>query len=63
VGEGNALKVELLDAAGRVLQTSERSPGGREVQVRAADLPAGIYSLRFSGYGNGTRIKVAVPNQ
>ena len=63
VGEGNALKVELLDASGRVLNTSERPAGGRELQVRAADLPAGVYSLRFSGYGNGTKVKVAVPSR
>jgi len=63
VGEGNALKVELLDASGHVLNTSERSGGGRELQVRAAHVPAGVYSLRFSGYGNGTRIRVAAPSR
>jgi hypothetical protein len=29
--------------------------------MRAADLPGGIYALRFSGYGNGTQIRVEAP--
>jgi hypothetical protein len=59
--QGNGLTVELMDSNGRVVQSASRSPGSPQLQVGAADLPAGIYSLRFSGYGNGTKIRVDAP--
>jgi Zn-dependent metalloprotease len=59
--QGNGRTVELMDSNGRVVQSASRSPGSPQLQVGAADLPAGIYSLRFSGYGNGTKIRVDAP--
>jgi Zn-dependent metalloprotease len=61
VSAGNALQVELLDSSGRVLQHSTWTQGTAGPSVRAAGLAEGVYSLRFTGYGNGTQIRVQAP--
>lgn len=58
VRRGNGLLVELVDSNGRVVRQSSWAPGTPGTSVRAAGLPAGIYALRFSGFGNGTEVQV-----
>lgn len=60
VTEGNTLSAELTDATGRVLD-QVRWAGGAAPSLRADQLPAGIYGLRFTAYGNGTRVQVQAP--
>lgn len=63
VTRGNALEVELVDSNGRMVQRSTWRAGGEEgPAVKATGLPEGIYSLRFSGYGNGTQIQLQAPD-
>jgi hypothetical protein len=62
VARGNTLQVELLDSSGRVVEHEAwRVSDATGPSMRAADLPGGIYALRFSGYGNGTQIRVEAP--
>jgi Zn-dependent metalloprotease len=62
VARGNALQAELVDSNGRVVQRSEWKAGSASgPSIRASGLVEGIYSLRFSGYGNGTQIRVRAP--
>jgi len=37
--------------------------GGTDLVVNAPGAPSGVYSLRFSGFGNGTEILVRTPRQ
>jgi Zn-dependent metalloprotease len=61
IHDGNALKVELVDESGRVLSEATRQGEAAVVHLRAAAAPEGVYSLRFSGYGNGTEIEIRTP--
>jgi hypothetical protein len=62
VARGNTLQVELLDSSGRVVEHEAwRASDATGPSMRAADLAGGIYALRFSGYGNGTQIRVEAP--
>lgn len=60
VADGRALQVDLVDADGRVVQQAQWSAGAAAPVLRA-ELPEGIYALRFSGYGNGTKVQVGAP--
>ncbi|UVJ41802.1 hypothetical protein NVV94_13865 [Pseudomonas sp. LS1212] len=63
VTRGNALQVELVDSNGRMVQRSTWSAGSEAgPAVKVTGLPEGIYSLRFSGYGNGTQIQLQAPD-
>ena len=62
VSRGNVLQVELVDSRGRMVQRTAWTSGSETgPAVKVTGLPEGIYSLRFSGYGNGTQIKVQAP--
>jgi hypothetical protein len=64
VMQGNALQVELLDSSGNVVQRTQWQHGsGAQPTLQATNLAAGIYALRFSGFGNGTQVRVAVPGE
>jgi hypothetical protein len=60
--QGNNLHVELVNQAGQTVATAERD-GSSDLLLTAPQAPAGIYSLRFSGFGNGTEILVRTPQQ
>jgi Zn-dependent metalloprotease len=59
VQQGRVLKVDLVEPGGRTLRSLNWSGG--ESPVLRAELPAGVYGLRFSGYGNGTAVRVQAP--
>lgn len=60
--QGNGLHVDLVNAKGQVVTTSEsRSTGG--VQLHLPNAARGVYSLRFSGFGNGTEVVVRTSHQ
>lgn len=59
VERGSTLRVDLVVPGGRTLQTLDWSGG--QAPVLRAELPAGIYGLRFGGYGNGTAVRIQAP--
>lgn len=59
---GNNLHVDLVDEKGQVVAASETSSAG-DVQLHAPNAARGVYSLRFSGYGNGTELVVRTSHQ
>lgn len=61
--EGNALRAELVDEFGRLLAVAEKTNAGNGLLLRAPELLEGIYSIRFSGYGNGTQVEVFTPQR
>jgi bacillolysin len=60
--QGNNLHVELVNQAGETVATADR-PVGNDLVVNASGAPVGVYSLRFTGFGNGTEILVRTPRQ
>ena len=62
VKDGNGLKVTLVDGSGREIQSATRAGDSNQLTV-GGTVPAGVYSLRFSGYGNGTQLEVRTPVQ
>ena len=60
--QGNNLHVELVNQAGQIVAIADRT-GGTDLVVNAPGAPSGVYSLRFSGFGNGTEILVRTPRQ
>jgi Zn-dependent metalloprotease len=60
VVSGNRLSVELVNENGEVV-ASNQSQGAGTLAVKAPRLQKGIYSLRFSGFGNGTKLQVQAP--
>jgi hypothetical protein len=58
--QGNNLHAELVDEAGQTVATVARQ-GANDMVLKAAQLRPGTYSLRFTGYGNGTEILVRTP--
>jgi len=60
--QGNNLHVELVNQAGETIAASDRA-GQNDLVVSPSRAPAGVYSLRFSGFGNGTEILVRTPRQ
>jgi Zn-dependent metalloprotease len=61
IREGNALRVELMDDSGKVVAAAVREGNAATLRLRSAAAKEGVYSLRFSGYGNGTEIEVRTP--
>jgi hypothetical protein len=60
--QGNNLHVELVNEAGETVATANRN-GPNDVLINAPQARTGVYSLRFSGFGNGTEILVRTPRQ
>ena len=60
--QGNNLNAELVNASGKTVASS-RTGGNRSLLLQAGQLPAGAYSLRFSGFGNGTQLQVLTPER
>jgi hypothetical protein len=60
--QGNNLHVELVNATGQTVATADRT-GPNDMLINAPEGQAGVYSLRFSGFGNGTEILVRTPQQ
>jgi len=58
--QGNNVRVELVNEAGETVTAAERQGAG-EMLIRAPEARAGLYSLRFSGFGNGTEVVVRTP--
>jgi hypothetical protein len=61
---GNRLRAQLIDENGNVLASAdniEQTPQGNVLRVRSGRLREGVYSLRFSAFGNGTVIAVSLP--
>ncbi len=61
VVDGNGLTVDLVDEAGKTITTATRDQTKDVVSLKGARLSPGLYSLRFSGFGNGTQIDVKAP--
>jgi hypothetical protein len=61
VVDGNSLTVDLVDEAGKTITTATRDPAKNVVALKGARLSPGLYSLRFSGFGNGTQIDGKAP--
>jgi bacillolysin len=59
--KGNQLQVELVDSAGRVVATGNRANDAGIVTLEAPTASKGVYSVRFSGFGNGTELKMGSP--
>jgi hypothetical protein len=59
---GNDLHVDLVNEKGEVVATSETHATG-DVQLHEPNAARGVYSLRFSGFGNGTEILVRTAQQ
>jgi Zn-dependent metalloprotease len=60
--QANNLHVELVNQSGETVTAADRV-GQNDLVVSAPQAPAGVYSLRFSGFGNGTEILVRTPRQ
>ena len=60
--QGNNLHVDLVNEAGQTVATADRS-GPNDLLINAPQTRPGVYSLRFSGFGNGTEILVRTPRQ
>ncbi len=58
--QGNNLHVDLVNQAGQTVATADRA-GLNDMVINAPNAGAGVYSLRFSGFGNGTEILVRTP--
>jgi hypothetical protein len=61
VREGAGLTVELVDSTGLMMTSVVRNSETNVLSVKQPRMPAGVYSLRFSGFGNGTQIDVTTP--
>jgi hypothetical protein len=59
--QGNSLNVDLVDEAGRTVTSVARDPATNVLSLKGPRLAAGVYALRFSGFGNGTQIEVKAP--
>lgn len=57
---GNNLHVELVDHGGRRVASADRTGKG-EFLLTAPEAPPGVYSFRFSQFGNGTEVLVNTP--
>ena len=60
--QGNFLHAELVNQDGKTVATADRA-GESELLLKAPEARAGVYSLRFSGFGNGTEILVRTPQR
>ncbi len=60
--QGNNLHVELVNQAGEIVAAVDRN-GQNDIVINAPGARAGVYSLRFTGFGNGTEILVRTPRQ
>ncbi len=60
--QGNSLHAELVNQDGKTVATADRS-GESDLLLKAPEARAGVYSLRFSGFGNGTEILVRTPQR
>ena len=60
--QGNNLHVELVNQKGERVAEADRK-GANDVLLGAPPVGAGVYSLRFSEFGNGTEILVRTPRQ
>jgi hypothetical protein len=58
---GNFVQAQLIDKNGNVIATGEKAAGSNVVHLTTGQLAEGIYSVRFVGFGNGTQLKVGVP--
>jgi hypothetical protein len=58
--QGNNLHVDLVNEKGQVVSTTETRSVG-DLLIHAPNAARGVYSLRFSGFGNGTEIVVRTP--
>jgi Zn-dependent metalloprotease len=58
--QGNNLHVELVNEAGQTVAATDRN-GPNDLLLNASQTRPGVYSLRFSGFGNGTEILVRTP--
>ena len=62
VVKGNALNVDLVKSDGAVIKSTSWAAGSTiSPSLNATGLSPGIYSLRFSNFGNGTEVKVRAP--
>jgi hypothetical protein len=59
---GNNLKAQLVDESGHVLATADNSADRNVLKLTGQQLREGVYSIRFAGYGNGTQVKISLPN-
>jgi hypothetical protein len=59
--QGNQLHVELVDSAGNVVATGDRLNNAGGVTLEAPRASKGVYSVRFSGFGNGTELRMGSP--
>lgn len=60
--KGNNLHVDVVDQSGRVVTTADRT-GPNDLLLNLPQAPPGVYSLRFSGFGNGTELLVRTPRE
>jgi Zn-dependent metalloprotease len=58
---GNDLQVQMLDATGKEVAAASRTAGSNSVTL-GAQAPEGVYSLKFSRFGNGTQLEVRTPS-
>lgn len=61
---GNNLQAQLIDKNGNVIAIADNTEvvSDRNVlHLRSDTLSEGVYSLRFTGFGNGTEINVGLP--
>ncbi len=64
ISAGNRLRAQLIDNNGNVLAAAdnvEKSAQGNILRLKTGRLSEGIYSLRFSDFGNGSEIAVRLP--
>ena len=64
ISAGNRLRAQLIDNHGNVLAAAdnvEKSAQGNILRLKSGRLSEGIYSLRFSDFGNGSEIAVRLP--
>lgn len=63
---GNKLRAQLMDERGNVLSSVdniESNAAGNSLRLKSNGLGEGVYSLRFSEFGNGTEISVGLPSK
>lgn len=63
---GNGLAAQLVDEKGNILSSTAElgnTNTGNVMHLKSKALSEGVYSLRFSQFGNGTEISVGLPSK
>jgi Zn-dependent metalloprotease len=66
VMSGNKLRAELVDDKGNIIVTAddiEETEEGSVLRLKSEGIRQGVYSIHFSGFGNGTEVSIKLPGR